>query len=833
MAVYGISKYGSEAYGYDLPPAYRVDPFVSMPTDYQTISLSWTQPAGTIQAFRLVRNSYGYPVDQDDGDILIDSLTYPGSQFKDTDIIPGTYYYYGFYVATNLSTFSWVRSGLTACLAIKNFDSYKEMFSLIPEYYVSAVGKDDVITANTNNEALQQFMQVFGWGLDLLRTQYNTYLNLNNPWKIPQTQLYNLAIQLGLEINPDIHPITLRKAVLNNATINKHRGTPNGIATEVSSLTGWNIDLQIGSNFMLNNDQSAFLDPTYASWSQYLNYNVGERVSYNNGGNTYVYQCANASNIGNAPSGSNTNNTWWNVLSSTVDDTILANSLTGGINTWEVLYPAVSNGAPIASSIHELLGAVNPLDATDLTHNALQGVNHGVGSQDIWLRSVSRTIADMATVTTNFATDKYQAVADGIPIPYSLPSQVWNATTTYKPGQIITYNNMPFLALRQSKDAVPPYTTPGTATTEWTPLSYEPRFRICLSTYSLGSSAIQVVPFVEWYDANGNYIARVTSRNPSPGTTGVPDVMIFDSFTTNVGGTLSGRNTDDSTGGTWTQQAGTFSLSPVNRGSTYPLTVGQRTEATISSGVSDGQVGLTLVSDPRHLNSNVDFIDGSFAGWTSFQCTSSVQKSKDGPYIREVLYIPGAFTASAIEETNSRFSATPTVNYLAGAWVYSPTGYNNVQVGFDWYNVSSGYISTSTVNFTVAANTWTFIAGNLTAPANTATAALRVGEGGSPTSANTLRIQHAYASDQDTGLILRRTDDTHYIRAGIADLRTNNGGTWTILGTYSQPFAAGDRMAVQLNGTSIVVFRNNVSVLSTTSSFNQTATNHGMIVENI
>lgn len=682
MAVYGVSIYGQETYGYALPPSLRVDPFSSASVDYQTIALSWTQPSGTIQAYRLIRNSFGYPVDQDDGEILLDSLSYPGSQFNDTTVVPGQYYYYGFYVATNLAAFTWVRSGLTACLAIKNFNSYTEMFNLIPDYYVNATGTSGVITTNTQNAELQKFMQVFGWGMDLLRTQYNTYLNVNNPWKIPLSDLYHLATQLGLNINPDIRPYTLRKAVLNNATINQQRGTLQGIATEVSSLTGWNLDVQIGQNFMLNNDQSEFLDPTYPVWSQYLNYNVGERVTFS-GTNTYVYQCVNATNIGNAPSGTASNNTWWNLVSNVQDSTVLANSLTGGINTWEVLYPSAVNGAPLANSIKELLSVPNPLSTTDFTHNALQAINQG-SAQNIWLRSASRTIADMSTTTTTFATDKYQAVADGIPVPYSLTSQVWNTATTYKPGQIVTYNNMPFLALRQSQGAIPPYTAPGTATTEWTPLSFEPRYRICVSAYCLGSTALQVVPFVEWYDSNGNYITRVTARNPNPGSSGLPNNLIFDSFTRNVNGTISARTTDDGSGSTWIQEAGTFSLSPVNNGCVYQSTVGSRTYAIISSGVSDTQVGVTFVTAPL---------------------------------------------------------------------------------------------------------------------------------------------------SQNQGLVLRWSDDTHYLRADRTQLWTNNGGSFTSLGTYTTAFSNGDRMVVQMAGTSITVLRNGVSVLSVTSSFNQTATSHGIIVE--
>jgi len=681
MAVYGITKYGTDVYGYDFPPAYRVDPFAAIATDYSTISLSWTQPVGTIQAYRLVRNLYGYPVDQDDGEILIDSLSYPGSQYKDASVVPGTYYYYAIYVATNLSTYTWVRSGWTACLAIKNFDSYQTMYDLIPEYYISTTGSGDVLTQNNvTNTALSQFMQVFGWGMDLIKTQYNTYLDVNDPWKIPQSQLYNLGQQMGLNINPDIHPYTLRKAIQYNATVNQYRGTHDGIQTEVSALTGWNIDLQIAANFMLNNDQSAFIDPVYPVWSAYINYALNERVMYGN----YWYKCIQASgNIGNAPTGTSGSNTWWQAVLGVNDNTVLLNPLTGNPNTWDVLYPSATNGAAAANSIYETIGVANPTSGSMFNYNSLQAINNG-SAQNVWLRSIARTTADLLTTTTTFAPNKDQVVGDGIPVPYSSPYQQWTSASWVDTNQIVTYNNQPFIALRQSLNEIPPYSTIGVATTDWAPLSFDPRYRICISAYCTGSTAIGVTPFVEWYDSQGNFITRIFARTATPGVVAAPANLAFDSFTTNVNGTISGRTTDDGTY-TWSQQAGTFQISPVNNGSVYPQTLGQRTYALINS-TANTQVGVTFVTGPQ--------------------------------------------------------------------------------------------------------------------------------------------------AGQSQGIICRWMNDTHYIRADWTTLRTNNGGVWTTLGTFSSAFAAGDRMVIQLNGTSIVVLKNGVSVLSTTSSFNQTATYHGMIVEN-
>src|SRR6266446_628142 len=237
MTAYGASKYGVLKYGYFIPPAYRTDPFTAVPYDYSSISLSWTQPSGTILAFRIVKNMFGFPADQDDGQVILDVTTpYPGSSFTDISVTPGAYHYYGFYVLVNSVTSTWIRSGFTGCLMPVNEDSAGQMLSYTPSFYLRAVNSENELQADPDgNSFLVKFMSVIGWGMDYLRTQYDTYLNLNDPWKIPVNDLNNLAAQLGLNINPDIHPYTLRKAVYYNAIVNQLRGTNDGMSAELSA----------------------------------------------------------------------------------------------------------------------------------------------------------------------------------------------------------------------------------------------------------------------------------------------------------------------------------------------------------------------------------------------------------------------------------------------------------------------------------------------------------------------------------------------------------------------------------------------------------------------
>jgi hypothetical protein len=691
MALYGYTIYGTDTYGYDIPPAYRVDPFIAVPVDYNSIRISWTAPAGTILAYRLVKNSFGFPTDQDDGQILIDSTAFPGSQFVDTNVVPGAYHYYGFYVLLSFLGNNWVRSGVTACLMPTNFQSGLAIHQLIPAFYhlQSTSGILDANVDDFPSEVLDFFCNVLGWGVDYLKTQYDTYLNVNNPWTIPFNDLLNLATELGININPDIHPYTLRKAIYYNATVNKQRGTTSGLVQELDILTGYSADLQIAQNFMLENDQSAFLDPVYLPWSANIAYNLNESVSYGN----YWYKCISTGNIGHAPTGTSSSNTWWQAILSVDDHTVLLNSITNNINTWELLVPSASNGAPVSTSLYEILGISNPLNATSFAYNGLDCYNKSGSTTNILIRSVSRIPADITTNGPNFPPNKDQGVRDGTPVPFVNNSltwngTTWNATTRYSTGQIVTYNNVPFIALRASTNVLPPFTSRASVNNEWAPVSLEPRFRICISAYLQASTTgITATPFAEWYDANGNFITRVTARNTTPGVVGAPPGLVSDSFTYVVGNTLAlgaGRRTDDGQL-LWTQQVGTFKISPFSDGCVYPLVTSQRTYATVSSGVSNCQVGITFVT--------------------------------------------------------------------------------------------------------------------ATSPAN---------------------VQ---------GLVLRWQDDNNYLRATMSEIDLKQAGVFTTLGTYSSAANVGDRLIVQLNGSTITAFINGAQVLQVTSGFNTSGTNHGIISE--
>jgi hypothetical protein len=591
---YGVRLYGE--LGYTPAPSYLIEPFIAQSLDYGSIGVSWHKPTATASRWRLLANRYGYPVDQNDGNILIDVTSYPGNFYFDTDVIPGSYHYYGMYALVNPTTDQWVRAGVTACLANKSFNSGQWLLDNLPAYFTEYLNGELTQDAS-GNPYLQQYLNVVGWGIDYLRTQMAMGADhLNDPMAIPIGDLMNLATELGIEFDPMISVYLMRKAAANWAHVMQERGTPQGIENELELSTGFGVDLQIGPNLMLEVDQAQHFHPQYAAYDPSIAYALGERVSYGD----YWYACAIAGTKNITPTGTNTSNANWTVILDSDEPTgVLTNPTTGGVNTWEVIYPGVSNGAPLANSIKQGIGVPNPLNSAQWNFNDIRVYNKGGSAQDIWARSVSRTTTDMLTTTTTYAPDPLQAIHDGVPVPWVLSTQAWNAETRYATNDIVYYNGLPFMARRASTGATPPVSL--VATPEWYPLSPNMRLPLMVSAYTSQSLttgtdySVPVTPFVEWYDEWGNFITRVFARTPTAGTPGIPDGLAFDSFTKSPGPSISGRTFDNAYAYDWVAQDSDFKISGYAGGVAYPSVTGTRAIA-LTTGPANTQIGVTFVT---------------------------------------------------------------------------------------------------------------------------------------------------------------------------------------------------------------------------------------------
>jgi hypothetical protein len=247
----------------------------------------------------------------------------------------------------------------------------------------------------------------------------------------------------------------------------------------------------------------------------------------------------------------------------------------------------------------EYVGTLNTQTLLDFHQNAIGVVNDTGGSSVLELRSISRDLSDIAA--GSLYPNRAQVIGDGIPVPWVLTSQVWNTNIFYIPGNVVSYNGLPFLALKASQGVTPPVN--GVATLEWQPIGYDGRIALMLSGFNqaaVGSSAVSVTPYVLWFDQSGALITALYIR--SPNGTGAPASLFFDSFALSSNWGVALASTTADVGGAagsalaWTANNGAFTVSGFNNGCVVPATSSSTNIATVNYGSANAFVGVTITT---------------------------------------------------------------------------------------------------------------------------------------------------------------------------------------------------------------------------------------------
>ena len=831
-----------------------------MPRDYATILLQWAQPQGSVIDFRLLSNRYGFPVDQNDGNILIDSSSFPGTAYADQDVIPGAYHYYGIYLLTEGV---WNRAGFASCLMPFYYAEGSRMYNLLPTYF-REVSDTELTQDATNNQYLEQFLNVTGWGMDYLRTQYDMLArHLNDPMAIPLGDLLNLAGELGMPFQPEIPASLMRKAVANWTHVCQERGTPGGIAEHVTLLTGYPVDLRSGKNMMLENDQSGPVDPAPAAWRASLGYVPGEMVTYG----SYVYVCLVGAppgtgklgagggpdaGLGIPPSGTTAPNTYWAVVQNTTDaQATLANTHTvGGISTWEAIYPALDNNGAFTPPVGALVTSVglpDPLNTSSWTHNAFSVFNKEATTQDIMLRSVSRLASDMTGSNTTMAPDKLQPVLDGIPVQQlSIAAHGWSASTRYPTDSIVIYNQLLYKALRASTNALPP--VPGSPVNQnwtftsgaspWTGASgatiAQSSAQAFTGTYSLAvtpngttsgpaalSESIAVIPGATYYAEGWTYITA--------GYNGAQiGVVWYDPFGQVISSASGG--TVNIPAATWTQVTAT-AVAPA--GAATGRMIIQLSGTPSGSVVSYwDDVVLSCWQTPEWCLVSPDnrlwFI---LSGYTAQSLTSLLNRT-----VEVIPYVEWYDSGGNLIVSNGQARVFPRVT-TPGTASNPPNLTHDSFCLRPWRYLHGRQTDSRDQQWTGQAGLWLVspYAGGCVYPNQQSTRCVATVTGLPGTSGSPCYIAATFASSPqagyDAGIIFRYVSTSSYWRAGMTGLYSVTGGSATLVGSYSTACQPGDRLTVYLSGNNITVYRNGAQVLTTSNAYNASATLHGLAYE--
>lgn len=275
MSRYGIDFYGIGArYGNAALVQFNAAPFYTVPKAYGTINVLWNTPTGAWTKFRLVRNKYGFPVDPDDGIVLLDkNNTSFEEYFEDSNLEQGRTYYYSIFILPENAT-EWLRAGNTYGISVKNFNTFDRMWSYLPIVYRST----DLIISNplnnttiydyTNsreNEDLKSLLRIFAFEYDLEKTLATNLMYSGDTTYVDGRYIAPMMQQFGLKFEPEIGLQQSRVLLRNAIKIYKNKGSYEGLLTYLKSYTGWDLAIVLGKNLMLDINDSSF-EQSVGAW---------------------------------------------------------------------------------------------------------------------------------------------------------------------------------------------------------------------------------------------------------------------------------------------------------------------------------------------------------------------------------------------------------------------------------------------------------------------------------------------------------------------------------------------------------------------------------------
>ena len=275
MARYGIDFYGTGVrYGNAALVQFNAAPFYTVPKAYGAINVIWNTPTGAWTKFRLVRNKYGFPVDPDDGFVLVERDNESFEEyFEDSNLEQGRTYYYSIFLLPANQT-DWVRAGNAYGVSVKDFNTLDRMWNYLPIIYrntdlvisnpVSGTTIYDY-TSSRENEDLRRLLSIFAFEYDLEKTLATNLMYSGDTTYVDGRYIAPMMQQFGLKFEPEIGLQQSRVLLRNAMKIYKNKGSYAGLITYLKSYTGWDLDAVLGKNLMLDINDSSF-EQSVGAW---------------------------------------------------------------------------------------------------------------------------------------------------------------------------------------------------------------------------------------------------------------------------------------------------------------------------------------------------------------------------------------------------------------------------------------------------------------------------------------------------------------------------------------------------------------------------------------
>lgn len=589
MAIYGYDYFGESKYGSPLYIDFGVEPFVAEAISHTQIKVTWSEPGGNWTKFRLMRSRSGPSVNETDGEILLNILTGKTPQtYVDTISTSGWYYYTIFILNDDLDT--WECASTTFALSVDDHGYSQRLWDLTPVYFKkvhdTVAGYSPIVYQvaptiymsgedSADNQHLLSFYDVFGYGFDILRSQADTILSGYDSSAVSYDRLNLLSTQFGAEVERSVPAQTSRNLVKNLGLLYRKRGTADGIREMLALATGWQVDVMVGPNFMLTEDQANFVNPIIPDWDPTVRYIIGDIVYYL-GHRFQALQVAYGSAQGPDPTG---DTAYWNRMDTIEQNQDLVRQDTGGISTWEAI--DLTTGLPLTpfTSLHIGRGVTDPTDPTVISTNALGVTNTSASTTDILIRSVP-TYADQDDF------DRELTTASVIPVPSA--TSWFDPTVQYEQGDMVNFAGVVYKALRPTQRYP--------VSSDWEPLGYDRRVRIALSFYTHGlfsgsDTLNNVTPYLMAFDDQGDLMYEVYLVQNA--VIGGGTEFAYDTF--NRAGVMAPGRVFDVGTGNWSIVDGAWSQNWILNDSGFMYPTGSGFNAAVTDTLNANlSLGLTL-----------------------------------------------------------------------------------------------------------------------------------------------------------------------------------------------------------------------------------------------
>lgn len=282
MALYGDGFYGLFKYGPATLVSFDASPFVATSPDYAVIQLTWKLPTGNWDLLHLVRNTLGFPVTPDDGDLLLSTTpsvsvtSYVDRRLDpltgaviDPKIVEGKIYYYSIFVRSVVDG-SWINAGVASGTAVKNFGTADLMYAYLPLMYKSPSINGLTTNVSEVNQDLYNFLRLFAFEYDKFKTDAENVKRRYDVANLNGKLIPLMMNQFGFVYEAELGIQQGRRLLQSAVEIYRKKGSVSGLRVFASAFSGYNVDLGSAKNLLLDINDSSF-EKSVGSWNGVTN----------------------------------------------------------------------------------------------------------------------------------------------------------------------------------------------------------------------------------------------------------------------------------------------------------------------------------------------------------------------------------------------------------------------------------------------------------------------------------------------------------------------------------------------------------------------------------